>query len=413
MAQRIQDAGAAICLLALFTVCFSRSLAHVAYAAVCAAGIAHLVATGIGGWRRKLPAGSLGSFAFFVLAMLVSACFSGNVRTSLSHLAAIGFMLLIGPFFVLFADNPRFRRWFVPVLVAGMGASVLAMLFRHFFGVEKGTGRSTAFMSVMDFGGVHSLLLPLSLALFMDSLVRGNRKIAAATGATFVAGMCCLLANETRISWVAAAAACAFVFGLNVFRLGRRGFVVMALIAATFLPMLLLNPELVDKAESIYDTRGNESNLKRLTYWSHGWNKFVEKPVFGHGLRSLPDAVLDKQYAIVSYDPKKPLNIHETYLQFLAETGVLGLLGYLGLFLPSLWAALSNLRRGDREQRFWAGALMAFLTVIAIAGLTDYVFNLKVVLYLFGSLCAVCWSHLLRPAPADATAAKSNVSIED
>ena len=25
-------------------------------------------------------------------------------------------------------------------------------LFRHFFGVEKGTGRSTAFMSVMDFG---------------------------------------------------------------------------------------------------------------------------------------------------------------------------------------------------------------------------------------------------------------------
>ncbi|MBI3671320.1 O-antigen ligase family protein [Candidatus Azambacteria bacterium] len=71
------------------------------------------------------------------------------------------------------------------------------------------------------------------------------------------------------------------------------------------------------------------SNSGRIQIWKTSFDVFLDSPVFGAGLGSLP----------VFFDPtasvKSPINAHNTYLDILSELGAIGFLFFAGIFAYS------------------------------------------------------------------------------
>ncbi|MDR2934613.1 MAG: hypothetical protein LBV70_01825, partial [Candidatus Adiutrix sp.] len=87
-------------------------------------------------------------------------------------------------------------------------------------------------------------------------------------------------------------------------------------------------------------------------------------------------------------------NLHNIYLQFAAETGILGLLALLGLFVPGLRLALKRFHDPDPEIRMWSRMAIALLLALAIHAATENIIGLRLAPYFYGLLTAWAWTRL-------------------
>jgi len=75
----------------------------------------------------------------------------------------------------------------------------------------------------------------------------------------------------------------------------------------------------------------------RLWTWGSAWNGFKERPILGWGPENFP-AVFDKYFNTGHYMANLPTETwfdraHSVIFDYLAETGILGLLSYLGIYI--------------------------------------------------------------------------------
>lgn len=97
----------------------------------------------------------------------------------------------------------------------------------------------------------------------------------------------------------------------------------------------------------ITDLSGGSSGRSDL--WRVGWEVFKGHPLFGVGAGNF--VVVESHYALrpgaisrIQYITETPQIVHNTYLQLLAETGVLGLLAFMAVVATSLWASFHAIR---------------------------------------------------------------------
>ncbi|MEK9173308.1 MAG: O-antigen ligase family protein, partial [Patescibacteria group bacterium] len=93
-----------------------------------------------------------------------------------------------------------------------------------------------------------------------------------------------------------------------------------------------------------------DSVQTRLWTWGSAWKGFKERPIFGWGQENF-SLVFDKHF-----DPRhyKPGQVSETWFDrahsvifdYLSETGILGLLSYLGMFVVLFWRIIKNWNHG-------------------------------------------------------------------
>jgi O-antigen ligase len=88
----------------------------------------------------------------------------------------------------------------------------------------------------------------------------------------------------------------------------------------------------------------------RSTLWTGAWRAAKDHPVAGVGLNNFRDVAPDYarepgQLEDVRILAERPRFVHNTYLQLLAENGVLGLLLYLGFTLGCVRATWAAVRR--------------------------------------------------------------------
>ena len=110
----------------------------------------------------------------------------------------------------------------------------------------------------------------------------------------------------------------------------------------------------------------------RFTLWAVGWRVAQDEPVTGIGAGNFkevsaryvlePGTVFRTDRVI-----DNPGGVHNTYLQLLAETGVIGLALYLAIVLSSLAAGLRAARTFERIGD-WRMEIMARGTVVAMTG---------------------------------------------
>lgn len=105
----------------------------------------------------------------------------------------------------------------------------------------------------------------------------------------------------------------------------------------------------------------NQNVIQRMVFFSDGLKVFSKNPVLGQGIGSFETSIFSVQSFY--YETKY---VHNHYIQTMLETGIIGLLLFVGLLVLS---AIMVLRSGKREDRHpfipVLGALLAFMGIHA------------------------------------------------
>ena len=112
---------------------------------------------------------------------------------------------------------------------------------------------------------------------------------------------------------------------------------------------------------------GDASLNNRAGWWGEALELFADQPLRGTGASSFEVAHRRLQDAYVP-----AVQPHDVPLQFLAGTGILGLLLFAAVVTAAAAAAISALRRLDGDERSAAIALTVVLVVYGIHALVDY-----------------------------------------
>ena len=216
------------------------------------------------------------------------------------------------------------------------------------------------------------LLIPFSCALFLDT-----KKVAVKFAYFALTGTLCLtlLFTFSRGGWLGVLAS------LLVFALlkDRR---VLILILIVLLASAALLPEVFLQRISTIGSPLDTSNAYRLRVWQESLGIIKDFPLTGIGLGHesflsiYPFYMLDRG--------KSPFHTHNTYLQVLVETGIIGLLVFL-------WLLLSYFKRGlkaiastrDKELKYLMIASLSATVGILTQGIGEVIIYLPKITILF------------------------------
>ena len=204
--------------------------------------------------------------------------------------------------------------------------------------------------------------IALAIAMFVaarSALVRLGLVVAVAI---LAAG---LAATESRGGWIAAIVA---IVGALALLRGRRLQVALAVAVLVSLAGIV-----IANSPTAWERIANPGGgAGRAELWTIAWRIAADHPVAGVGLNNF--RVFSPRYVRqpgsleeVALVVERPLEVHNVYLELLAESGVIGLLAFLGLVAASLGAALAAARRLD-ARRDPALPSLSRAIVIAVAG---------------------------------------------
>lgn len=236
--------------------------------------------------------------------------------------------------------------------------------------VEVDTATSVEGRLVGGVGDPNFLALGIVPAIVLAVILGGARPaarsaVAAAIGVLVVG----LVASQSRGGLVAAAVTCVAAV---IFMAGERRKVLLAAatVVAIGIVYLTANPAPLERV-----TEQNEKGgTGRTDLWDVAASVYADHPVAGVGLDNFTvhsprytDQAGGLQYVDLIAD--RPHAVHNTYLQTLVETGIVGLLLFLAAVaagLRALWSAARIFdRRGDRElAQLSRGVLLAAVAVL-------------------------------------------------
>lgn len=428
----VEYVGGYATLLLLFAIAFSRAIMHISVGILAVSALVCVIVNGTGKWRESAPAWSLRTFLLFLTAVIVSILLSRRPAVGFEHLPIFVYLVATPIFFVPFAGLPQVKKWAGTAFVIGFVLGLIVIFAQNPFIVDTAV-RYRPFLAIMDYGGTLGIAYPVALSFFIRSFASSNKKNTLLLGVLSFLILAAVMYNGTRAIWGSIAVSTVVVAMLNIRRI-RWPFFIYVICSLLFVygftfeypvfrehvTVAEAKPQktiIQDKAKDtppaptpgsgtvaqktpedsfiqVPDPLADPSVSIRLKLWKQSFNKWVTNPAFGIGFGNTPFSLMDKNFDIVGYDYTFRAHCHNTFLQIAAETGFLGLLTYIGLAIPSLALAFSNLRSQDDDRRFWAKILLAVIIAFAVHSMSDYVFDIKTVIYLFAFMLAFCWHSL-------------------
>jgi len=243
------------------------------------------------------------------------------------------------------------------------------------------------------------LVVPVFLSLLVAVSARGLRLVV---GALSLLGLAGIAATQSRVGWAICGLILAILFvGLVVLRYLS----VARFVALTSVAVLVLGAGLFFLREKISarlreDLSANLSVRER--YNGLALDLASHNPWIGVGLNNfaVDDAEINKELAGLEIT-RKPLHlrvsapVHNVYLLFLAEAGVIGLGTFLIFGVGALAAGISAVRRTSGLRRAACWGLTVGLAGVLIHQATEFTFWVDPIFYTFFLVLA-----LLSVAPA-------------
>jgi O-antigen ligase len=203
-----------------------------------------------------------------------------------------------------------------------------------------------------------------------------------------------------------------------VFMAGRRRGVVLTLAFAAVIAGVVYFAAFasVEARDRILELEGGTG---RTDIWTVGWRMVEDQPLRGVGAGNFPIASIHyllEPGALLRDDfiVDNPKVAHNTYLNVLAELGVVGLALFLAVIAFSLWCAARALgfasRAGDRQLDVLARAMIVVLVGLLAAdffGSRQYSKQLWLLLSLCPALLAISRAELAARRGSDAAAAEA------
>jgi putative inorganic carbon (HCO3(-)) transporter len=257
--------------------------------------------------------------------------------------------------------------------------------------------RAGAFLSHPNIFGIFlAVLLPIAIALFFLRLGPAKRLLSLVGVAV---GMAALIATLSRSGWVSFTVAFFVLLGILVFHGGlRRRSLLAALGAASALGLvclMLAGPVL----ERVFESKAS-AMVSRWEYMQTAARMISAKPLLGWGLNGYvyaapPFTKYGARGAIEEFrgTKKNPGNwlppVHNIYLLWWAETGLIGLALHLAVITWILWIALANLR--VRDERLFAvnAACLAGFAAFGLDGMFSFSLRINSMLRVFWVIAAL------------------------
>ncbi len=217
-----------------------------------------------------------------------------------------------------------------------------------------------------------------------------------------------LLMSWSRGGWLGAAAALA---GMILF-LPRRRWLGVALVIVLAVAVVgglqaglvpnSIAGRLTDFADYVTfrDARGvditpeNYAVLERMAHWQAALSMADQSPWLGIGFGNYAAGYSD--HALVNW-PYPLGHAHNYYLNLMAETGLLGLVAYLGLWATVFWLTIRVVARSDYPLRGLALGLLGIWVHLSVHHLVDKLYVNNIYLHL-GTLLGILYCLLERPA---------------
>jgi O-antigen ligase len=197
------------------------------------------------------------------------------------------------------------------------------LMFSMFFAAYLwiGSKLSGALTAIKSWG--YGILIVIFLFFFYLSQTRGAF-IGLAAGVFLAVLYLAFAGSRTTRKWSIIALGVFIVLGLGVFAIRNEPF---------------LNN--IPGGRLLQISLSDSTAQTRFWVWGEAWHGFLEKPVFGWGPENFT-AVFDKFFNPNFYSPGVSTETwfdraHSVFFDYLSETGLVGLLGYLSMFVVFAW----------------------------------------------------------------------------
>lgn len=227
-----------------------------------------------------------------------------------------------------------------------------------------------------SFAGGYSRLAEFSsIALILSAFLRNNKKVFLNTNiflAVFFIIMAVLIITQSRAAWAGT-----FIALLILTVRGDRRIIFLFIII--FGVALAGLPSVRERAITLLNPVKHTSG--RDVIWQEALDKFFEKPIFGHGVKSMK--------LIASPDIEKYNTWHSDYLQIILESGIVGFLSYSFLSYLIFVKCIGILRKTSGEEKdLIYGIFACFLSMYFISFFGGHIVE-PVLSLLFFSLIAI------------------------
>ncbi len=117
--------------------------------------------------------------------------------------------------------------------------------------------------------------------------------------------------------------------------------------------------------------------VTRLLLWGVAWNLFTQSPVLGVGWGNFVE-LYGPYLKDFSFIPAGIFATHNTYLQFLTETGIVGFVTFFVLLFQALRQSIRQFRRpAFAMERVLAFGVIGAIVTLCVHGLVDFFFHVS------------------------------------
>jgi len=400
-------------------------IGQIAFALTVAAWLVHRIAL-----RKSLFVWSIVyvPLALIILSASLSLFVSIAPQTTLAELAKWVELLIAATLVATICLEDRSVRWPAIGVLAMAGAQAAIGIYQ-FFG---GSGAPNlwilnnqyfrafgTFGQPNPFGASLGLALPLAIGWLYARIQNKSRRFDAGSWASLgliallVAG---LIASWSRGAWAGAAAAIGVMIVLAPrrraigFAIGGGAVLIGGAVAISGVLPASLQARIGDFTADLsgfQDVRGqvitdaNYAVLERLAHWQAGLAMADAHPWLGVGFGAYEAAYPD--YRLMNW-PFPLGHAHNYYINLLAETGIVGAIGYIVAWLIIIWLTLKALGRLSGAMHGLALGLLGAWTYLAVHSLFDKLYVNNLYLHV-GALVGILGGLLLlsRPTGGDQT----------
>ena len=303
------------------------------------------------------------AISLFVIAMLISALFSGDIIYGLKRWADMWiwrFMPFVAVIVLLnnYIDAKK-------VMLAGFAGITAASVYAVYQGLS-GMSRANAFYGhPMTLGGWLCIFLPLLLIEFFERKLLGKYYWMA--GIAFCICNAALIFNGTRGAWLAVAIVCAMLLIYYMFK-SKRNMSIIIIFVVLITSILINNAKFMYRLDTIDDFNKYQSNTERILIWQSAWNMFKDHPVLGVGLGQYTENYREKYVSPLAKEPHLT-HAHNNFMQMLAENGIVGFAGFLIMFG---YIIFKNLIAWFKGRNVYALMIVSTTVCLLLQGFTEY-----------------------------------------
>ncbi|MFH1613013.1 MAG: O-antigen ligase family protein [bacterium] len=329
-------------------------------------------------------------FSFFI-ALFVSCLFSANISQSLNKLILMIGQMLLYYLVICGIKTKKVLKIILSCLIISTTLQSIYVIYQYFIKTNIFWKQNMQNIEYLRCSGtldcvnslaiVLAMVLPLCLILSLESSFKKKQKAFLVISSLLI--FTSLILTLSRGAWIGFFISFIFIIILK----GRKFFIpiisysiILVIISTIFFPKLIIT-----KIKNTLDL-SLCTNKTRLIFWQGALTMLKTNPITGVGLdrfrkeyynNTKYETLEGKEYGKIEPDYKRHFHAHNNFLNFGAESGLLGL-GFfvllLFVFLETSFSAWKNYPPSSWKKNLTLG-LFSGIIVLIIHGLFD--FNLK------------------------------------